>query len=483
MWAHSCEVRNPWDWFDAGDLLMTNGFSLPEDAGGQVDFVRRSDTTGLSAIAIGEHQQAPPLTDEMVATAEELQFPILLTAYEVPFIALSRVVAESNQHEEQRRLVRTVRLYDRLREWMINDEDTGSLIDTLAKSSAAGCTCSTAAGGRRSSRTWRHRPQRLAGALTDELADRAGPLPAMTRIAVGNTVSLVLPVPSRRATVLVATPRRGSHTDLSLLQHVATIAALQVERLAAEREQALRVGSQLLAHIVDGTLESGSATQQLDAHGLGGEQLVIAACSDCDRIVLEELHHRLSERDLPHLLLSREQCALVLMQGQRASAGVLRQELDSAVPLGLSDPFHGVSRAPDAAREAQWALEAAQAIGSPVVRYGENSPLFLPRTLTEAEAVVTRVIGPLLDYDRDHGTELVESLRVFLTCNRSWQRAAKELFVHKQTLVYRIRRIEELTRRRLDSTADVAELWLALQARDLRLGNSDQITAAGRPGG
>jgi PucR family transcriptional regulator, purine catabolism regulatory protein len=117
------------------------------------------------------------------------------------------------------------------------------------------------------------------------------------------------------------------------------------------------------------------------------------------------------------------------------------------------------------------------------VHYGENSPLFLPRTLTEAEAVVTRVIGPLLDYDRDHGTELVESLRVFLTCNRSWQRAAKELFVHKQTLVYRIRRIEELTRRKLDSTADVAELWLALQALYLRLGNADQALAAGRPDG
>ncbi|HXO08789.1 MAG TPA: helix-turn-helix domain-containing protein, partial [Solirubrobacteraceae bacterium] len=412
----------------------------------------------------------------------ELQFPILLTAYEVPFIALSRVVAESNQHEEQRRLVCTVRLYDRLREWMINDEDTGPLIDTLAEELRCRLYVLDSRRATPVLPGLAPAPERLANALIDELADRKGPLPALTRIAVGNTIALVVPVPSRRATVLVATPRRGSHADLSLLQHVATIAALQVERMAAEREQALRVGSQLLAHIVEGTLESGSATQQLDAHGLGGEQLVIAACANGDRTALEELHHRLSERDLPHLLLSREQCALVLMGGQRASAGVLRQELDSAVQVGLSDPFQGISRAPDAVREAQWALEAAQAIGAPVVHYGENSPLFLPRTLTEAETVVTRVIGPLLDYDREHGTELVESLRVFLTCNRSWQRAAKELFVHKQTLVYRIRRIEELTHRKLDSTADVAELWLALQALYLRLGSADRALAAGTPG-
>ena len=91
--------------------------------------------------------------------------------------------------------------------------------------------------------------------------------------------------------------------------------------------------------------------------------------------------------------------------------------------------------------------------------------MFLPRTLRQAEAAVTRVLGPLMRYDSEHGTELVRSLGVFLSCNRSWQRAAKQLFVHKQTLVYRIRRVEEITTRRLDNTADVAELWLALQAR------------------
>jgi purine catabolism regulator len=36
--------------------------------------------------------------------------------------------------------------------------------------------------------------------------------------------------------------------------------------------------------------------------------------------------------------------------------------------------------------------------------------------------------------------------------------------VHRQTLVYRIERVEQLTGRQLQSTADVAELWLALQA-------------------
>jgi len=42
--------------------------------------------------------------------------------------------------------------------------------------------------------------------------------------------------------------------------------------------------------------------------------------------------------------------------------------------------------------------------------------------------------------------------------------ALSELHVQKQTLVYRVRQIETLTERDLSSTADVARLWLALEA-------------------
>jgi PucR family transcriptional regulator, purine catabolism regulatory protein len=80
---------------------------------------------------------------------------------------------------------------------------------------------------------------------------------------------------------------------------------------------------------------------------------------------------------------------------------------------------------------------------------------------------VDRLLGPVLVYDAIHKTELLRSLAVFLEENRSWQRAAGRLHVHKQTLVYRMSRAEALTGRRLNRTADVAELWLALRAREL----------------
>jgi purine catabolism regulator len=184
----------------------------------------------------------------------------------------------------------------------------------------------------------------------------------------------------------------------------------------------------------------------------------------------DNVHHELAQRRLAHLLLWEQQSGLILLPDGDAAMGSLRAALRRFLPLGVSDPLQRPDRAPDAAREARWAHTAARNLGRPLVRYGEGTPLFLPRTLGEAEMAADRVLGPVIAYDAEHGTELVRSLTVFLEHNRSWQRSAEALHVHKQTLVYRMHRIEELTGRDLRATADVVQFWLALRALEFAHG-------------
>src|SRR5687768_11217837 len=109
-WAHACELATPWEWFGRGDLVMTTG--LPGSAG-RAAFVERMSAEGLVGVAIGEDMSAPPLLPEMLAAADRLAFPVLVTAYEVPWVALSRAVVAANRREEQEQLSRMVRMYDR----------------------------------------------------------------------------------------------------------------------------------------------------------------------------------------------------------------------------------------------------------------------------------------------------------------------------------------------------------------------------------
>ena len=77
------------------------------------------------------------------------------------------------------------------------------------------------------------------------------------------------------------------------------------------------------------------------------------------------------------------------------------------------------------------------------------------------------VLGPLEDGGGEYGDELVRSLEAFIEHNGQWEKAARQLFCHRHTLRYRIRRVEELTGRDLESARDRIEFWLALRAREL----------------
>jgi len=55
------------------------------------------------------------------------------------------------------------------------------------------------------------------------------------------------------------------------------------------------------------------------------------------------------------------------------------------------------------------------------------------------------ILGHLVDYDREHNTNFLWTLELFLDNKCSLSETAKSAFLHINTLRYRIKRIEELT--------------------------------------
>src|SRR5207248_10470043 len=99
-------------------------------------------------------------------------------------------------------------------------------------------------------------------------------------------------------------------------------------------------------------------------------------------------------------------------------------------------------------------------------------------SLQDPEALRTfadSVLSPLDGYDRAHGADLLPSLRAFLERNARWETAAKELYVHRHTLRYRMRKVEELTGRNLSNARDRMEFFLAIRARDLLASDEDGL--------
>jgi purine catabolism regulator len=73
-----------------------------------------------------------------------------------------------------------------------------------------------------------------------------------------------------------------------------------------------------------------------------------------------------------------------------------------------------------------------------------------------------KVLGPLVDYDRSHGAELVRTVEVYLASDCNLQRTAEHLYVHPKTVRYRLDRAEALSGISLATQQDRFDAHLAV---------------------
>lgn len=102
-------------------------------------------------------------------------------------------------------------------------------------------------------------------------------------------------------------------------------------------------------------------------------------------------------------------------------------------------------------------------------------------TTPDVADYVRRVIDPVLDYDREHATDLRGTLDAYSACGRSAQRAAETLHVHVDAVTQRLTRIGALLGADWAEPEPSLEIQLAL--RMARLLPSEPAARRTRSGG
>lgn len=460
--AHATEVEKPWEWISAGELLLTLGRNFPESAADQLDFVRNLAGAGIVGLDLAEGWLAPPLTPEAAQLADDLDFPIIETAYEVPFAMISRAVAEATSRSSQVSMI--LQMYECYRKSSIaHRSEEQSLLD-LGNHLGFQLTIINT----RDSLVLLPVRHQLPKTVTRRIHAmvESEPLPAVRRVECDERGYLVVPIAEEPLAVVAQADT--DQVDLMVMHHLAALAALIAERYRAQTESRATSGGRLLSQLLDGVVDRELAKERLAVFGLetGPWQVICPSGNLTDDLV--SIHAAFMRNEVPAIAtLAGDGMIILSLAAQEWPDVLLVDVLGPDGYAGVSANVNALSRLADGAREANWAREGARSVGQRMVTYGVDETHFMPRTVAGAEAAVASVLGSLIDYDAVHGSELVHSLRVFFDANRSWQAASKTLGVHRQTLVYRMQRVSELTDRNLADVHDIAELHLALKAKDL----------------
>ncbi|MFD0426711.1 PucR family transcriptional regulator [Streptomyces parvus] len=161
--------------------------------------------------------------------------------------------------------------------------------------------------------------------------------------------------------------------------------------------------------------------------------------------------------------------AILPLTGSPGELGELAASLGvpAGTRAGIGSAVEGLAALGDARRLAETALRACPASGGTVLLDEHLPDALVVSSPALAGALADRVLGPLDRLDPADRDVIVETLTAWLDADGSAQRAGARLYCHRNTVLNRLRRFEQLTGRCLTRPRDAVEVSLALAARRL----------------
>ena len=151
-------------------------------------------------------------------------------------------------------------------------------------------------------------------------------------------------------------------------------------------------------------------------------------------------------------------------EGERVRAAVAGEIGDPRATAGVAGPRHGTSGAHYAVVQAEHALRLGRALHGEgrTTHWDELGPycFVLNQPAHEIRVFAERLLGPLVT-DDGH-SELVDTLEAYLRTHGNLNAVARQLFLHRNTVRYRLRRIAKLTGADLDDPDTRLGLQLAI---------------------
>ncbi|WP_019995438.1 PucR family transcriptional regulator [Aureimonas ureilytica] len=440
-WAHAVDLPDPWRWVSAGNLVMTTGAGMPSDPDEQAAWLERLANTNASALVVARSEGSPAVTDALLAMADRRMFPVLEADFELEFVRLSRRVIENVLQGQKNRFEAGERLFQTYITALRERPDLPGRLDFLAAKLGVGLEIQDNATG-------------MTVAGSGRPADQAL---AKERIWFSGRA---------KASLVVTRPDTGTLRDPMLTHALVGLLGIELERAMITRDEERRDGEALLRSLCAGETDIPAARTTLERRGLRGPLscLVVSAGRDGDWTTADV--HLAPGLERPAALFLQSDTLTVLVPDGGDHAERLCGFLGAGTHVGVSDPVSPVAGIGEALRQARLALSSARENGSAVVRYAdvEFNPATGLRSLADARTLFARYLSPLADHDRKHGAQLVATLTAFLDNDANWKATAGILGIHRQTLVYRLKQVEQLTGLRPNSTLGIARFWSAIEA-------------------
>ncbi|MET9734013.1 PucR family transcriptional regulator [Streptomyces sp. NPDC006458] len=501
-WAHVSELADPVPYMEGGELLLVTALKLDaEDPETMRRYVRRLAGAGVVGLGFAVGVNYDEIPEALVDACAREGLPLLEVPRRTPFLAITKAVSAAIAADQYRAVTAGFAAQRELTRQALGAGPEGLLAVLAAQVDGWAALYDASGAVVAAAPEW---AGRRAGRLTADV-ERLRERPAPASSVVGgpeheDRVELHTIGTGRRPRAALAV---GTAAALGTAERYALHSAIALLTLTTERSRSLQAAEQRIGAAVLRMLLAGEPDHARAVAGdLYGELLdapfrvVLAECvaATAERAealgALAELVESATARSGEPVLVVPEGERLVVLAAdggaavaacaqyaaareaareQPGRAGAAVREIvpgeDDELVVGLSAPVGPIAAAA-AYKQAEQALSVARRRGRVLVEHEQLAAgSVLPLLADDAvKAFADGLLRPLYEHDATGRGDLVASLRAWLSRHGQWDAAAADLGVHRHTLRYRMRRVEEILGRSLDDPDVRMELWLALKA-------------------
>nr|WP_202458814.1 PucR family transcriptional regulator ligand-binding domain-containing protein [Streptomyces sp. SID5464] len=489
-WVHITELTDPASFLKGGELVLTTGMPLPEDAAGVRRYVDELTEVGAAALVIElvRRYHRPP--DALVQACRARGLPLVTLARDVNFLEVTQVVHAlilGNQAEAMRR---TQRVHEAFTALTLRGAGPADVVRAAAEMSGRtvvlenlvhqALICEPSGSTVEEALTdWEQRSRATAPGDHTEVGGPEGWLTAPVSYQGERWGRLaMLPSPGEdpgfgpehitvlERTAMALTVARLIHS--TPWEHAAHRSALR--ELAEQRHHSPEDARARCAALGLPTRDSRFLAILVDlGAGAGGSEPETRLHAELRSAGVPALVGELSPGRLGVLL------ALRPSQPWRPVAERLSRTALSLVPEAIVSVGSPVAELADTARSFREAARVTEATPPGQVLPADRSFHELPdidlrrllyalRGDTRVQDYTERRLGRLIDHDTRHGTDLLTTLGHYLDAAGNKTTAARRGGLSRETMYQRLRTIERLLDTDLESGERRTELHVALTA-------------------
>ncbi len=477
-WVAVSELEDPRPYLEGGELLLTTGMRMPAtDDVALAEYVERLAEVGVSALglAVGiTHDATPP---GLIAAADKAGVTLLEVPVPTPFIAVSKAVSALLRAEELEAITRAFEAQRDLTRAALSGP--GAVASRLARH-VHGWVLVLGADG-----AVEHAASAVSGgpSAADDVADlpdelvalRGRGLLASSSLSGPSGCTTLQPLGARgrvRGFLAVGTTEPLDRTAQSVVAVAVSLLSVALEGGGPQERVVEGVQAATIRLLLAGTDPDLLPLSDLGWSWLRESSLRVVALRSSagdDAVpasLLAPLLDQFAASDVlgaaggDAALVVRDEPLVLARLGKAVAGAGLRGGGSVGTPIGGLAVGLGQAKA---GLQAGSAAHAGARHQAGVRWYGELAAEGMLGALDHESAslVADAMLAPL---DGRKG-DLVRSLAAWLARHGQWDAAAADLGVHRHTLRYRMRRVEELLGRSLDDPDLRAELWLALRVR------------------